>query len=66
MSVSRGNDPAGKLPDAFLSLSVDVLPQKREYERTSTTVINAYVGPPVRAISRAMIDAISKDGVAAG
>ena len=35
------------LPDRFLSLSIDVLPQKREYERTSTTVINAYVGPPV-------------------
>ena len=36
------------LPDAFVTLSVDVLPQIREYERTSTTVVNAYVGPPVR------------------
>jgi len=36
------------VPGRFVSLSVDVLPQKREYERTSTTVINAYVGPPVR------------------
>ncbi|MEZ5657509.1 MAG: hydantoinase/oxoprolinase family protein [Burkholderiaceae bacterium] len=36
------------LPEAFVCLSVDVLPQVREYERTSTTVINAYVGPPVR------------------
>ncbi|MZR30731.1 hydantoinase/oxoprolinase family protein [Sneathiella litorea] len=34
-------------PDLFISLSVDILPQIREYERTSTTVINAYVGPPV-------------------
>ncbi|TGQ49627.1 hydantoinase/oxoprolinase family protein, partial [Mesorhizobium sp. M4B.F.Ca.ET.211.01.1.1] len=25
-----------------------VLPQIREYERTSTTVVNAYVGPPVK------------------
>ena len=41
------------LPDRFVSLSVDVLPQKREYERTSTTVINAYVGPPVQALPRA-------------
>lgn len=36
------------LPDVFVTLSVDVLPQIREYERTSTTVINAYVGPPVK------------------
>jgi N-methylhydantoinase A len=37
-----------RLPGAFLSLSVDVLPEIREYERTSTTVLNAYVGPVVR------------------
>lgn len=36
------------LPEAFLSLSVDILPQIREYERTSTAVINAYVGPTVQ------------------
>ena len=36
---------AEEFPAAFVSLSVDVLPQIREYERTSTTVINAYVGP---------------------
>jgi N-methylhydantoinase A len=36
------------LPEVYLSLSVDVLPEIREYERTSTTVINAYVGPVVR------------------
>lgn len=31
----------------FVTLSIDVLPQIREYERTSTTVVNAYVGPVV-------------------
>ncbi|TGV27281.1 hydantoinase/oxoprolinase family protein, partial [bacterium M00.F.Ca.ET.168.01.1.1] len=36
------------LPGCFVTLSVDVLPQIREYERTSTTVVNAYVGPPVK------------------
>ena len=35
------------LPGRFVTLSVDVLPEIREYERTSTTVINAYVAPPV-------------------
>jgi N-methylhydantoinase A/oxoprolinase/acetone carboxylase beta subunit len=32
-------------PDIPLSLSYEVLPEMNEYERTSTTVINAYVKP---------------------
>jgi N-methylhydantoinase A len=34
-------------PEAFVSLSSRVWPQIREYDRTSTTVLNAYVGPLV-------------------
>src|SRR5438132_2356287 len=37
------------LPAAYVSLSSEVLPQIKEFERVSTTVINAYVGP---ALSR--------------
>jgi N-methylhydantoinase A len=33
------------LPGIYVSLSSEVLPQIKEYERVSTTVINAYVGP---------------------
>ena len=33
------------LPNCFISVSSEVLPEIREYERTSTTVVNAYVGP---------------------
>jgi len=33
------------MPRAYVSLSSDVLPQVRFYERTSTTVLNAAVGP---------------------
>jgi len=33
------------IPDVFLSVSSEILPEFREYERLSTTVINAYVGP---------------------
>ena len=33
------------LPDAYVSLSSEVLPQIKEFERVSTTVVNAYVGP---------------------
>ena len=34
-----------ELPDAHRSLSVDVLPEIRVYERLSTTVMNAFLGP---------------------
>ena len=36
-------------PDVFVSLSSHVLPEIREYERTSTTVINAYIAPVMRS-----------------
>ena len=36
------------LPDIDVSRSSDVLPQIKEYERVSTTVVNAYVEPVVR------------------
>ena len=43
---------AGKIlremcPDLFVTLSHEILREFREYERTSTTVLNAYVGPRV-------------------
>ena len=34
-------------PGLFISLSSDILPEYREYERTATTVINAYLLPLV-------------------
>jgi N-methylhydantoinase A len=39
---------AEALPDVYVSLSSEVLPQIKEYERVSTTVVNAYVGPLIR------------------
>jgi N-methylhydantoinase A len=33
------------LPGVYVSLSSEVLPQIKEYERVCTTVVNAYVGP---------------------
>ncbi|HEY7716813.1 MAG TPA: hydantoinase/oxoprolinase family protein [Candidatus Binatia bacterium] len=35
-------------PEAYVSLSHEILRECREYERTSTTVLNSYVGPIVR------------------
>ena len=34
-----------RLPDVYLSTSSGVLPEFREFERFSTTAINAYIGP---------------------
>ncbi|MBI3091708.1 MAG: hydantoinase/oxoprolinase family protein [Candidatus Tectomicrobia bacterium] len=39
---------AAELPEAYVSISSEVLPRVGEYERTSTTVVNAAVGPPLR------------------
>ena len=36
------------LPDVFLSTSHEVSPEFREYERMSSTVVNAYLGPVMR------------------
>ena len=52
-----------ELPGRFVSLSTEVLPQIREYERTSTTVVNAYVGPPVKHYLSAMIGQLASAGV---
>ncbi len=35
------------LPDAYVSLSHEILREYREYERISTTVVNSYIGPKV-------------------
>src|SRR6516165_4622163 len=39
---------AREMPGVSISRSSDVLPQIKEYERVSTTIVNAYVGPLVR------------------
>lgn len=42
------------LPDAYVTSSHDILPVWREYERFSTTVVSAYVGPVVARYLRAL------------
>jgi N-methylhydantoinase A len=37
----------GAAPGLYVSLSSEVNPEWREYERTASTVANAYIGPPV-------------------
>ena len=52
-----------ELPDAFISISSEVLPQIREYERSSTTVANAYVGPKLTVYLETLEEKLKKDGL---
>lgn len=45
---------AEEFPDAFLALSHEVAPEFREFERLSTTVVNAYLGPVMRGYVTAL------------
>ncbi|KAB2862140.1 MAG: hydantoinase/oxoprolinase family protein, partial [Bauldia sp.] len=56
---------ARKAPGLPLSISYEVLPEIKEYERTSTTVINAYVMPIVATYLKAMRQSLDKAGVPA-
>jgi N-methylhydantoinase A len=53
----------GELPDAFVSISSEVLPQIREYERMSTTVANAYVGPKLTVYLSSLEKKLRNDGL---
>ncbi len=56
---------ADALPDAFITCSSDILPEIREYERTSTTVINAYLGPILRRYFESLRRHLAALGIAA-
>jgi len=51
------------LPGRFVSVSCEVLPEIREYERTSTTVVNAYIGPVVSDYLRALQEQLLAAGI---
>jgi N-methylhydantoinase A len=52
------------LPGVPVSLSSDVLPELREYERTLTTVANGYVQPQVKRYVQNLADQLKDGGVA--
>ena len=52
-------------PGWFVSISSEVLPEIKEYERTSTTVINAYIQPPVARYASAIESDMRALGVSA-
>ena len=53
------------LPDLDVSLSCELLPEAREYERTSTTVINGYVRPVVARYLQRLVAELRRAGTAA-
>ncbi|MBI4255983.1 MAG: hydantoinase/oxoprolinase family protein [Candidatus Rokubacteria bacterium] len=53
---------AEEAPHVAVTLSHEVSPTFREYERTSTTVVNAYVMTAVRAYLRGLIAAMGEGG----
>jgi len=52
-------------PDLYVCLSSEVNPQHKEYERTSTTVLSAYVGPRVSRYVASIEDMLQSVGVKA-
>src|SRR5688572_7200107 len=54
-----------KAPSLPCSISCEVLPEIKEYERTSTTVVNAYVMPIVASYLRALRKGLDQAGVRA-
>ncbi len=52
-----------RYPDLYLSLSSEILPQIKEYDRLSTTTVNAYVGPVYARYLRKMQEESSARGL---
>jgi N-methylhydantoinase A len=53
---------AKRMPDAYLSVSNRVLPQVRFYERSSTAVLNAVVGPILKRYMQNLRQRLSESG----
>ena len=60
--MAVGGILAEKTPELFRSLSHEILREYREYERMSTTVLNAYVGPKVSKYLQDLEDLLRKAG----
>ena len=51
--------------DVYVTCSTDILPEIREYERTSTAVVNAYLGPAVSHYVRSLSTKLVAAGITA-
>jgi N-methylhydantoinase A len=53
-----------RAPDLSISLSHEIAPEWREYERSSTTALNAYIAPKVDRYLRSLMTRLHDDGFA--
>ncbi len=49
--------------DVYVTRSSEILPEIREYERTSTTVVNAYVGPAITRYLGSLVERLREAGI---
>jgi N-methylhydantoinase A len=62
--VEMGRQLRRALPGAYVSLSHEIVREYREYERTSTTVMNAYIGPKTSSYVGRMRERLAADDFA--
>ena len=55
---------AEECPTVHVSLSHEVMPSAPEFERTSTTLVNAYVGPKIQRYLQRLVDRLRGAGYA--
>lgn len=51
-----------EMPDVFLTISAELLPQVRFYERLSTAVLNSYVGPILKRYLQSLTRSLKEIG----
>jgi len=49
--------------NVYITCSSEILPEIREYERTSTTVVNAYIGPVVKRYMHSLVSRFDEIGL---
>jgi len=59
---SAGECVRRALPAAYVSLSHEILREYREFERMSTTVVNAYIGPKVGGYVKSLKSSLAEVG----
>jgi N-methylhydantoinase A len=59
---AAGETIRAAFPDAYVSLSHDILREYREFERMSTTVVNAYIGPKVGGYVKSLKSSLGNIG----
>lgn len=50
------------MPDAYISVSSELVPRIGEYERTATTLVNAYLGPIISQYTTTIVSKLADKG----